>query len=200
MNRFQFVPRIALALVIAIAFGSVAVAQERRYAQKGVVEIGGNASFSSISPVSKGEAGDATTLFTFGPRIGYFVADGFQVGFNPGLSFLPVSGLSVISPSSGESMTLLQLFVYPGYTIRSEGSKSFPFIELPIGYTGASSGGDSESGFSWGVRGGVKTTPVGALLVTVYAEYFQLTLNPDGADERYGFNYFSFGIGVGGFF
>ncbi len=193
-------PVVLCACALGLVAADPAFAQVKQYAQKGVVEIGGSVSFSSISSVSNGESGDATTLFSFGPRVGYFATDGFQIGFNPGLSFLPLSGLTVVSPESGESLTLLQLFVYPGYAFRKEGSTVFPFIEVPVGYTSASEDGDSRSGFSWGVRGGVKFSPAGSLLVSLYGEYFQLTLNPSGSDGRYGFNYFSFGVGVGGFF
>jgi hypothetical protein len=58
-----------LALVLLIASGGVA--QERKaFATKGVVEVGGSVSFSSITPVSGGESGSAVT-------------DGFELGVNP---------------------------------------------------------------------------------------------------------------------
>jgi hypothetical protein len=199
MNRFALYGSAFCVGIALLLFSTTAFGQERGFAQKGVVELGGNVSFSSISFVSGGDAGDATTLFSFGPRVGYFVTDGFEIGFNPGLSFVPLSGFTVISPSGGESTTLLQLFVYPGYTIRTEKGNAYPFIEVPFGYTSASSGGDDLSGFSWGVRGGVKIAAVGAMLVTIYGEYFQLTLNRPGADKRNGYNYLSFGVGIGGF-
>jgi hypothetical protein len=142
-----------------------------------------------------------------GPQIGYFVTDGFEIGFNPGISLLP--GISVISPSSGNSTTMLQLFFYPGYNLRPEGSNIFPFLEVPLGYTSISDGSTSESGFSWGVKGGAKIAAAKHLLLTVFVEYLQVTLNPSetptyygvpSSSGRNGFNFISFGVGVGGFF
>jgi hypothetical protein len=173
--------------------------QTAEYAAKGVLELGGTVSFSSIADVSNGKTGDATTLFTFAPRIAGFVTDGFQIGFSPGISFLPTSGVTVMSPPRGESTTLLQLFAFPAYVVRTAGQKYYPFIEVPVGYTRISSGNDAQSGFSWGLRGGIKVTPVGNFLLTVFGEYYQITLNRDGAKEHSGFNLFTFGIGVGAF-
>jgi hypothetical protein len=192
----------ALILLALILHNAPAVAQSQGFAEKGVTEIGGSASFSSISEVYQGKTGSATTVFSLGPRIGYFVADGFEIGFNPGISsFLFPQGLTVWSGAGSSSTTLLQLFVFPAYNIRNEGSKIYPFIEVPLGYTSQSSGsGSGSSGFSWGVRGGVKVTPVGGLLLTFSGEYYQITLNRTGDNERAGFNYFSFGVGIGGFF
>ena len=177
----------------------VAFPQTKEYATQGVFELGGNVSFSSITGVSNGKTGDATTIFSVAPRIAGFVTDGFQIGFSPGISFLPISGMTVISPPSGESTTLLQLFAFPAYVVRTAGQKYYPFVEVPFGYTQLSSGGNAESGFSWGFRGGVKATPVGNLLLTIFGEYYQITLNREGAKERSGFNLFTFGVGVGAF-
>jgi hypothetical protein len=191
--------RVAGACVAVIMSTQVASPQTQEYATKGVLELGGTASFSSIADVSSGKTGDATTLFTFGPRIAGFVADGFQIGFSPGISFLPTSGVTVLSPPRGESTTLLQLFAFPAYVVRTAGQKYYPFVEVPVGYTRMSSGNNAQSGFSWGVRGGVKVAPAGNFLLTVFGEYYQITLNRDGAGERSGFNLFTFGIGVGAY-
>lgn len=176
-----------------------ALAQTREFGTKGVVELGGNASFSSISNVSNGKTGDATTVLSIAPRIAGFVTDGFQIGFSPGISFLPTSGFTVISPPQGESTTMLQLFVFPGYAMRTQGQKVFPFLEMPLGYSRVSSGGNSQSGFSWGVRGGVKVTPAGNFLLSVFGEYYQITLNRQGANQRSGYNLFTFGVGLGAY-
>jgi len=174
-------------------------AQTSEYATKGVIDLGGNVSFTSVTPVSAGKTGDATTILSFAPRIAGFVTDGFQIGLSPGISFLPTSGVTVVSPSSGESTTLLQIYAFPGYVVRTPGQKYFPFVEVPIGYARISSGNSSQSGFSWGLRGGVKATPVGNFLLTIFGEYYQITLNSEGAKDRTGFNLFTFGIGIGAF-
>jgi hypothetical protein len=46
----------------------------------------------------------------------------------------------------------------------------------------------------------VKLAVVAPLLVTFSGQYLMITLNPDGADERNGFNYLNFGVGVSGYF
>jgi hypothetical protein len=188
-------------LVLAVVVGgSMAYSQRTEFATGGVTEIGGSISFSSISEVYAGKTGDATTILSVGPKIGYFVANGFELGIHPGISaWIMPPGLSVVS-GGGSTSTLLQLFAFAAYNIRNEGSTMHPFIEVPFGYTSQSSGSYTSSGFSWGIRGGIKVAPLGALLVTISGEYYQITMSPTGAKERTGFNFFSFGVGVGGFF
>lgn len=205
-------PSFSLLLVsclLLIAIAGPAAGQERSFGTRGDVELAGSISFSSVSVVTGGNASDATTILSFGPQVAYFVADGFEIGFSPGIALYPLlPGLSVMS-SGGNTTTVLQLFLYPGYNFRTEGSKTTPFLEAPIGYTSVSSGGsDGESGFSWGVRGGVKINVTGQVLLTVYGEYLLITLDPSESgfiypyaqSGRNGFNYLSFGIGLGGFF
>jgi hypothetical protein len=175
-----------------------AAAQGREFATAGTTEIAGGISFSSITPVSHGETGDATTIFSFGPEIGYFVTDGFEIGLNPGVSLLP--GMSVITPNEGDGMTVLQLFAFPAYTFRPKESTVYPFIQVPLGYTSTSSGNSSQSGFSWGIKGGIKVVAASHFLLTFYGEYLAVSLMPEGETERYGLNYLSFGVSVGGFF
>jgi len=189
----------ATALLVAIlAVALTATSQERYFGKSGTTEIAGGISFSSLTAVNHGETGDATTFLSLGPEIGYFVADGFEIGINPGVSLLP--GLSVITPSQGDGTTILQLFVYPAYNLHTEGSSVTPFIQVPVGYTSMSSGSTTQSGFSWGIKGGVKVVATSHLLVSIYGQYLSLTFDPENATERYGFNVLSFGVGVGGFF
>ena len=65
---------------------------------------------------------------------------------------------------------MTQLFLYPGYNLRLEGSRATPFIEVPLGYTSMSSGSSTSSGFSWGVKAGVKIVPTGHMLLTLYGD------------------------------
>jgi hypothetical protein len=185
-------------LLAGLIFTSLATAQERDFGKAGTTEIAGGISFSSITPVSNGETGDATTIFSFGPEIGYFVTDGFEIGLNPGVTLLP--GMSIITPTSGNGTTVFQFFGYPAYNFRLEGSTVHPFIQVPLGYASMSSGDNTQSGFSWGVKAGLKVVAASHFLVTFYGEYLLLTLEPEQVTERYGFNYLSFGVSVGGFF
>lgn len=175
----------------------VTAAQERTFATKGVTEFSGSVAFSSFTPVSRGETGDAITLFSFGPKLGYFPIDGLELGIDPGVSLLP--GISIETPSQGEATTVLQLFGFVGYNLLLEGSKVHPFLEVPFGYTSIASGDDSQTGFSWGVKGGVKIEIVSHLLLGIYGQYLLITLNPENSDDRNGFNFLSFGIGIGAF-
>lgn len=197
MNRRPFAA-LAIAVFFAILLVSTCSSQEKDFGKAGTVEIAGSVSFSSITPVSHGRTGEATTLLSLGPEIGYFVADGFEIGFNPGISLIP--GVSVITPSEGEGLTIMQLFAYPAYNFHTEGSPVSPFLQVPFGYTAMTSNDFTQSGFSWGVKGGLKVTIASHLLLTVYGQYLAMTFNPEGVTERYGFNFLSFGVGVGGFF
>ena len=197
MNRRPFAA-LAIAVFFAILLVSTCSSQEKDFGKAGTVEIAGSVSFSSITPVSHGRTGEATTLLSLGPEIGYFVADGFEIGFNPGISLIP--GVSVITPSEGEGLTIMQLFAYPAYNFHTEGNPVSPFLQVPFGYTAMTSNDFTQSGFSWGVKGGLKVTIASHLLLTVYGQYLAMTFNPEGVTERYGFNFLSFGVGVGGFF
>ncbi len=195
--------RMFLVMAVGCVLGGLvpttpATAQEREFGTAGTTEIAGGISFSSVTPVSNGETGDATTILSFGPEIGYFVTNGFEIGLNPGVTLLP--GVSTITPSSGDGTTVLQLFAYPAYNFRLEGSPVHPFVEVPFGYTSMSSGNTTLSGFSWGVKAGLKVVATSHLLLNIYGEYLALTLTPEGATERSGFNFLSFGVSVGGFF
>ena len=198
MNRRTLTARAIIAIIIAAFLSAPAFGQERYFGKVGTTEIAGSISFSSITTVSNGNAGDATTLFSLGPEIGYFVVDGFEIGFNPGVSLVP--GVSIITPPRGDGTTILQLFAYPAYNLHVEGSPVTPFLQVPFGYTSMSSGSITQSGFSWGVKGGIKVVATSHLLLTIYGQYLALSFNPENATERYGFNFLTFGVGVGGFF
>jgi hypothetical protein len=178
---------------------SPSYSQDVKFATKGITEIGGSVSFSSYTPVFNGETEeDGISILTFAPQIGYFIGDGFELGFATGISLLP--GISSISPDEGDGITLLQLFAAPSYNFTTGSETTFPFIEGLLGYTSLSSDGDDASGFSYGGRGGVKIVLVEHLLMTVSGQYLLMTFNPEGADERSGFNYLSFGVGISGYF
>jgi hypothetical protein len=184
--------------MLAVSFGTT-FSQDAKFATKGIVEIGGSVSFSSFTPVVNGEsAEDGLSILTFAPQFGYFLGDGFELGFATGISLLP--GISSISPDEGDGVTLVQLFAAPSYNFTTGSESAFPFIEGLLGFTSVASGGDDASGFSYGGRAGAKIVLVDHLLMTVSGQYLLITFNPEGADERNGFNYLSFGVGISGFF
>ena len=189
---------LSIIMVMLIVSSSNIIAQSKPFATKGVVELAGNVSFSSFTPVSNGNTGDATSLFVLAPQIGYFVSDGVEIGLTTGISLLP--GLTVISPSGGESTTFAQIFFSPAYNIITKDKNLFPFIEANLGYTSESAGNNSFTGFSYGGRAGVKIVAANNFLISLAAQYLLITLNPEGATERDGFNYLSVSVGVSGYF
>lgn len=155
------------------------------FASKGVTEVGGSISFVSTTPVSNGSTGDALTTFSLQPFIGYFVADGFELGLNP---------LGITTTSfHGSSSTRITIFAAPSYNFRTAGV-TFPFIEALLGYT-SQSDGSTLSGFSWGGRAGVKLAVGGNALVNIGMQYLQITMNPNGATNRFGTNQLSITAG-----
>jgi len=190
---------LALLLLLPVIVELPCRAQEKKFAGAGVVELSGSVSFASLTPVSNGETGDATSIFSFGPQIAYFLTDGIAIGFNPGITLIP--GISIVTPSEGENTTVTQLFIFPGGNILLPSGSTALFAEVPLGYTSISSGDNKASGFSWGVKAGVKIVPEGQVLVSIFGEYLVVTLNPeDSTSERNGFNYVLFGVSIGGFF
>ena len=173
-----------LAIIMCIA--SMSLAQEgKKFATKGSIELGGSISFQSLTPVSNGNTGDATTIFSVAPYIGYFVTDGFEIGLNP-LGFTSIS-------YTGGSVKEVMIFAAPSYNFKTEGI-IYPFIEALLGYTSFSNG-SSESGFSWGGRGGVKIAVTDKGLLNFGIQYVQITLNPSGSTNRYGTNQLTISAG-----
>jgi hypothetical protein len=111
-----------------------------------------------------------------------------------------IPGVSVITPSTGDGVTVLQLFASPAYNFHLEQSQVNPFLQVPFGYTSMSSGNTTLSGFSWGVKGRIKVVATNHLLFTFYGQYLVLAFTPEKATDRSGFNFLSFGVAVGGFF
>jgi hypothetical protein len=173
-----------LAMIVCIA--SVSFAQDgKKFATKGSSELGGSISFQSLTPVSNGNTGDATTIFSLAPFIGYFVTDGFEIGLNP----LGITSISY----SGSSATQIMILAAPSYNFKTEGIV-YPFIEALLGYS-SQSNGSTRSGFSWGGRGGVKLAVTDTGLLNLGIQYVQITLNPSGATNRYGSNQLAISAG-----
>jgi hypothetical protein len=197
-QHWRIISMIVLPLLL-IMFFSNGMAQDKQFATKGTTELSGTISYSNFTMVSNGETSDNDlSIFTVAPQIGYFVTDGFELGLGTGISLLP--GYSVLSPSEGESTNIFQLFLAPSFNLRTENKSIYPFLEAQLGYTSMSSGDNTESGFSYGGRVGVKFVASNNFLITLSGQYLLITLNPEGADERNGLNYLTIGVGVSGFF
>ncbi len=193
MNTRTVLGAILVVLVVTIVIGSSAVSQsrsgDRQFASKGVVELGGSVAFQSITSVSDGQTSGTTfTTFALEPSIGYFVTDGLEIGLDP------VSLTINSSTGATSSTTQLHLLGALAYNFRTEGA-SYPFIEGMGGFSSVSSGSVSNSGFTWGARGGVKIAIASHVLVLGGVQYMQVTENPSGATARYGYNTLLVGVG-----
>ena len=156
--------------------------QDKKFAQKGVVELGGSVSFSSRVAVYNGSTqGDAFTTFSLQPYIGYFVTDKFELGMNP-------LGITYMSQGSSNA-TQIGIFVAPAYNFITTSGNLFPFIEGLIGYSSQTSTGSTDrSGFSYGGRTGIKVSVGSSALLNISVQYLMITLNRSGASDRNGEN------------
>jgi hypothetical protein len=194
---------IVLTIIVSVVLSlfnavSLNIAQDKKFATKGVTEISGTVSYSNFTYVSNGETGDAISIFTLAPQIGFFVIDGLELGLSSGVSLLP--GFSVLSPEDGESTNILQFFLSPSYNITTENTSLYPFVEAQLGYTAIASGDQTDSGFSYGGRAGLKIVAAEHFLVSASIQYLLITLNESGETERNGFNYLMVGVGIAGYF
>jgi hypothetical protein len=176
-----------LVLVAAIVATNPSPSQtQKQFANQGVAELGGTFSFQSITPVSNGFSGNNYTVVSFSPSFGYFVADGWEIGVDP-------FGVNVVS-GGGSSFSQLNIFFNGAYNFRTENA-GYPFIEGLIGYTSEEDGA-KRHGASWGLRGGIKAPVAGQALVNVSGQYLQVTLDPEDALNRSGYNQFSVVAGL----
>lgn len=177
---------VALLVMMSILAPPVMFGQEAKpFATQGCMEIGGSISFLSTTPVFYGNTNGSMSTFSFQPFIGYFVSDGFELGFDPlGLTYIDLGGTTI---------TQVTIFAAPSYNFRT-GGNAYPFIEALLGYTSQSVSSTS-SGFSWGGRGGVKIAVTDKGLLNLGVQYLQITLDRPGAGERNGSNQFSIAAG-----
>ena len=183
-------------LVVALMLMIVAslFAQEAKLTDAGTIELAGTISFSNY----KAPAADFSySVFTFAPQVSYFFLDYFSVGMSTGLGYLP--GLTVVSPSTGEGSTVVQFFLSPAYHFSLDSKQLFPFVEGQVGY-GVVTSGSSSSGLSYGGRAGVKFIPAGHFFLTFAGQFVSLRLKRSGETQRLGWDYWTIGVGVGGFF
>jgi len=188
-NRMKLLV-VALMLMIVASLS----AQETKLTDTGTIELSGAVSYSHY----RAPAADfSASVFTIAPQVSYFITDAFSVGLTTGLGFLP--GVSLVTQSVGEGTTAIQLFVSPAYHFILDSKKLFPFIEGQVGL-GLVTSGSSSSGLSYGGRAGVKFTPVDHLVLTFAGQFVSLRLHRSGLNQRVGWDYWTIGVGVGGYF
>ena len=153
-------------------------AQEaQRFGMKGTREIGGSIAFQSWTPVYDGQTGNGLSTLNVAPFIGWFLSDGYELGFNP-LGF-------TAAWSGGTSAVDVSITAAPSYNFVSDG-KSTPFIEVLLGAVIPTSGG---LGYNYGARIGVKNEIAGNTLLNIAAEYL-ITGSSSNGSGRYGSNLF----------
>ena len=159
----------------------------KHYASAGVWELGGTLAFQRVTAVADGSTGNAVYTLSAYPYVGWFITQGLELGANP-------IGATMVIEEDTTDLDLLTLGSI-AYVYRT-GSMWYPFVEGFAGYAMQvrSVGGrnTTRDGLAWGGRVGVKAAIVERALLTVGAQYLQITRNPAGADERNGTNELSF--------
>jgi hypothetical protein len=175
--------------VLLLAGWSMAAGQEqlkRHLTSRGNVELGGSATYQSVwSVVNDNTSNSPAFIFSAMPYVGYFLLDGVELGLNP-------AGIVVSGGTGRSTVTQLRILFAPAYNFRTS-TVSTPFVEGLAGVTtqttAATAGGTATlAGFTWGGRAGVKVALTEHGLLNLGVQYLQVTLNPDGATTRNGYN------------
>jgi hypothetical protein len=164
-------------LMVAGAMPFQVASGQNGYARRGTVELGGSAGFSSTSIIDSDA--DAITMVDISPYLGYFVADGFEIGVNP-------FTINIISQGDNSLTEILVLFS-AAYNFETKDA-AYPFVEGLIGFSSLSNGASS-SGVAWGGRGGVKVGIAEHALLNIALQFTQQNLDDSG------FNVFSISAG-----
>lgn len=179
---------------VFILFFFVGLSFGQDYATRGIWELSGTASFTSTTSVYDGESDDeSTTTISFEPMLGYFLMDGFILGFAPMYS----------SSSYGDaSSSTLAIFAAPGYVFNLQ-SNVYPFVHALVGYNSSTYNSGqvgaediTYSGLSYGARGGIKVLIGKNALVNFGVQYLLINSEPEDWDgDRVGYN--EFGVFAG---
>ena len=114
--------------------------------------------------------------------------DNFSVGIAPSVNILNLA-------HSTNSMKFYGVFAVPGYAFNTS-SNVFPFIQGFVGYTSADfGGGTSQSGLSYGGKGGIKISVGQSGLASFGVSYMIVDISPSGSTGRTGFNNLAFSVG-----
>lgn len=137
------------AIIIAVAIP--AFSQEKEYATKGVWELGGSAAY--LSDTIKYDDGliekEKTTLLSFAPEVGYFLADNISLGL-----MLNYTNSKYKKERGGVRYTFryktTELYLTPSYIFKQD--KMYWYVGALLGMVD----GDVISSTKYGVRGGAK--------------------------------------------
>jgi len=180
----------ALLVFLLVSSGILLPQSKHNFANKENWEISGSMGITSTSYVSNGNAGDAVTVVSFSPYVGYFPANGFEVGVIPEVSLTAVSGYS------SKDITL---FLAPSYNFYTE-STAYPYIQGCIGFGGISgTNSSSRSGVAWKLEAGTKVNLFGNSLLKLGLSYCQKNYSQNNSyyTGRSGVNIISFNMGFG---
>ncbi|OGU61720.1 MAG: hypothetical protein A2V66_04425 [Ignavibacteria bacterium RBG_13_36_8] len=168
----------------------VGLANAQNFGKAGSIELSGQVAFSSSTAVANGTTDtESATVFEIAPYVGYFIIDGFELGFMP---WFTISKQAHVT----DSRTQYLLFLAPSYNFLLKGNV-VPFIEGLVGYTGYSQGSSKGSGISFGGGGGIKILVGKSALVRAGVYYVMIDVSPEGASKRVGSNELQFMAGFG---
>lgn len=176
---------------LTVMFVSNSTLLAQKFATKGIWEIGGSISFTSITSVSNGEtAENSLGIFSLDVPFYYFVIDGLELGLIPSYQNLS---------SGGSSASAFEILFGAAYNIETN-SSAYPFIEGRVGYN-TTSNGTTRTGIVWAIIGGVKAQVGGNALINFGISYTQSTLNTDNQEAgRNGTNVIGGQVGFTVFF
>jgi hypothetical protein len=178
-------------MVVLVAVGLVLMPTNAqagdKFGMKNEIEVGGSIAFQSVTPVVAGTTGDATTMSSIAPYVGYFFVDGFELGLAP--------MINITSPPGGSTTTDMTIFLAPAYNFQLQNSVVTPFFEGLLGVSKTTVGGNSASGLSFGARAGAKVNVTGNALLNFDVRYLLITAKPSGVPDRYGSNILEIAVG-----
>jgi hypothetical protein len=168
-----------LSMIFIFLMYTLSSAQETKsFGKKGVTETGGSLAFSSMKYVYNGRAGDSYNLFQVSGYVGYFIADGFELGANP---------LSIIG---GNGAMQMSLNFAPSYHFLGN-SRVAPFVEGIAGLTFAT----GRNALNYGFRAGLKNVISNDVVIISSVQYLVSSFS----EEKYAFGetrQFLFSIGI----
>lgn len=163
-----------IALLLTVTSNSQTIKQKSIYAKQMTYEIGGDLFFSSTQyTYNDGTFSHDYTVrnYAINVSVGFFVIDGLKLAVEPTFD---------VTSYDNNSWSGFKLYLTPEYVFNMN-NEVYPFLGGSVGYTSMSPvNGPTESGFSWGVKGGVKINPLGNVLIDFGLSYYQETYNYSG--------------------
>jgi opacity protein-like surface antigen len=164
-------------ILTSLTLDAQTIKPKRIYAKQKTFEIGGDI-FLTSTQYTREERGmttsddNSTLAFVINASAGLFVIDGLKLAVEP--------AIGIISYNNSTS-TNLKLYFTPEYVFDMK-NEVYPYIGGSIGYTSSSysnssSSSPTQSGFSWGGKGGIKINAFGNALINVGISYYRETYN-----------------------